>query len=66
MLQKKLDEVSTIKSQYSKYIDYIKNISRPCKIEWFDDDWNPVGRMIRKEMEKLGLIIYKEGCIKLT
>lgn len=46
------------KDRYQKYLDYIVNVgaSRPCKIEQFDVDFEPIGPFIRKEMREADLI----------
>lgn len=42
-----------------KYVDYINNTGRkPLPISAFDDDWEPVGPMIRADMQAAGLIYY--------
>ncbi len=51
---------------YEKYIEYIKRTGGSPKIKWFDDDFEPIGKTIRKEMKKAGLIVEKDGKIKLT
>jgi hypothetical protein len=53
-------------SKYQKYLGYIKRVGRPCLIEWFDDDWAPVGYQIRAEMEALGLIKQHNNIITIA
>ena len=42
--------------KFQKYLDYIANTGGKPKIVWFDDDWEPIGSMVRKDMKALGLI----------
>lgn len=44
---------------YNQYVQYIKNAGGggPVKIKHFDEDWEPIGPALRKDMLKLGLII---------
>ena len=51
--------------KFQKYIDYIKNVKQPCKVDWFNDDWLPVGSLILTEMEMAGLVIISDGVIHL-
>lgn len=51
---------------HKKYIDYINNTNNfPLKIEHFDDDWDPVGPMVRKNMVRDDLIQERQGYIYL-
>lgn len=46
-------------ADYSKFVQYIKNAggqARTVKIKHFDEDWEPIGPALRKEMLQLGLI----------
>lgn len=51
---------------YAKYTDYIKNAGGKPTVEWFDDDWSPIGPQVRQEMKTAGLILEIEGRIYLT
>ena len=46
---------------HEKYLQYIKNTGGSPKIEEFDDDWEPIGPMVRKDMKHAGLIEEKDG-----
>jgi hypothetical protein len=42
---------------HKKYIDYLNNTgSRPVSVSQFDEDWEPVGAMVRKNMKRDDLI----------
>ena len=45
-------------------IEYIKNTGGNPKIEWFDDDHEPIGPMLRNQLIKDGLIKIVEGKIE--
>lgn len=51
-------------SHLSKYVQYIRNVGRPVKFEEFDDDWEPIGPMIRKDLVAAGFCVEEDGCIK--
>ena len=52
---------------YDRYIDYMKNVGGKIKIEYFDEDWEPIGPSLRKGMKEAGLIIEdKESVIRLA
>lgn len=41
----------------AEYVDYINNTGQvPLAVEQFDEDWDPVGPMIRSELESSGYI----------
>lgn len=50
-------------NDYAKYLEYIKNSGGGPMIQWFDDDWSPIGPTIREEMEDQGIIRVIEGKI---
>jgi hypothetical protein len=47
--------------QYKQQIAYLKNIGNRAAIAWFDDDWEPIGPNLRKEMTDAGIIEDAEG-----
>lgn len=52
---------------YGVYIDYIKNTAQvPLKVEHFDEDWEPIGPIIRPKMVTEGLITIDEDGIRLV
>lgn len=52
---------------YDRYIDYMKNVGGKIKIEYFDEDWSPIGPSLRRSMKEAGLIIEdKESVIRLV
>lgn len=42
--------------RFDKYIQYIKNTGEKCMVDWFDEDWEPIGPRIRYNMKEDGLI----------
>jgi hypothetical protein len=45
--------------KHQKYVDYINNTGqRPLSVEAFDDDNDPIGPMVRRDMAAEGLIYY--------
>ena len=48
------------------YLQYIFNAGGNPLIEWFDDDWEPIGPQIRKELEDLGLAYEVDGRIHIV
>jgi len=50
---------------YQKFIDYIKNTGGSPLIEWFDNDWEPIGPRVRKDLVKMDIIYEQEGKIFL-
>ena len=50
---------------YDKYIEYIKNTGGSPKIEWFDDDWSPIGWRVRNDMKFDNIITEYNGKIFL-
>jgi hypothetical protein len=54
-------------TDFRKYVDYISNTGQPvlaCSV--FDDDWAPIGRRLRRDMERAGLIEQWLGGLMLT
>ena len=50
-----------------KYVQYIKNTGqKPLAVEQFDDDWEPIGPMVRRDMQAAKLITVKDGEIELV
>jgi hypothetical protein len=46
---------------FQKYLDYIKNTGGSPTINNFDEDWEPIGPMVRRDMLKAGLITATES-----
>ena len=51
---------------YDKYIEYIKNTGGKPEVGWFDEDWEPIGPLVRNDMERAGIISIKNGHIYLN
>ncbi len=51
--------------RWDRYIQYIKNTGGSPKIEEFDDDWDPIGPMLRQDMLAVLLIEERDGKIFL-
>ena len=50
-----------------KYAEYIVNTGQAWpKIAHFDEDWEPVGPMVREQMRSAGLTLEDSGVIILT
>jgi hypothetical protein len=49
---------------HKKALDYIQNAGGSPKIEWFDDDHEPIGPRLREDMKDAGLIVEKDGTVK--
>jgi predicted ThiF/HesA family dinucleotide-utilizing enzyme len=50
-----------------KYVQYIKNTAHvPLRTDWFDDDWEPVGPMVREQLVKANLITVSDDGIRLV
>lgn len=49
----------------TQYIKYLKNAGGSIEIKKFDEDWEPVGSIIRCELLFLGLIRQEEGVLFL-
>lgn len=47
-----------------KYLVYIANTGQvPLAADNFDDDWEPIGPMVRRDLVAAGMIVYLEGGI---
>jgi len=58
----------TLEYKNQKYIDYIKKASdgkNRVKIEWFDENWKPIGPLVRKQLYNDGKIYQMDGMIYL-
>ena len=51
---------------YQQQIDYIKNTGGNPKVEWFDDDHEPIGPILREAMISEGLIKESDGKIEIV
>lgn len=50
-----------------QYVQYIRNTANvPLKTEHFDDDWEPVGPTLRRQLLALGWITEEADGIRLT
>ncbi len=53
-------------TDHQKYVDYINNTGRePLPVAMFDEDWEPIGPMIRADMVKADLIQVRADSIYL-
>lgn len=49
------------------YVEYIRNTARvPLPVELFDDDWEPIGPLVRAEMIAAGLVECTPSGLTLT
>lgn len=42
---------------FTKYLQYLKNTGESVTPEMFDEDWEPIGPMVRKDMEREGVMV---------
>ena len=50
-----------------KYIDYIRNTGLdPLPIEYFDEDWDPIGPKVRRDLVNKGFVSEVSGGLSLT
>jgi hypothetical protein len=52
-------------SYLQKYVDCIKNAGESYTISQFDDDWEPIGPTVRKDLVKAGLVEEIDGKLKI-
>lgn len=48
---------------FDKYLQYIKNTGGKPSVSQFDDDWDPIGVFVRKDMIERNLIEIKDGIV---
>jgi hypothetical protein len=53
-------------SKFDQYMAYIDNTGGSPTIEQFDDDWEPIGPMLRAEMKAENLIVEIDGKVKIA
>ena len=51
---------------FVKFLEYIKNAGGAPRITWFDEDWVPVGPLVRKALVWRGEVYELDGCIMLN
>lgn len=52
---------------FDRYIEYIRNTGRvPLPVHMFDEDWNPIGPVVREDMVKRGLILITDRGIMIV
>lgn len=44
--------------RFEQYLQYIHNTGGKPLVSWFDNDWEPIGPIVRQGMEKADLIEY--------
>jgi len=50
---------------YQRYLDYIRLSGGKPSITWFDEDWEPIGPIVREEMVAQGLISEVDGHLQI-
>lgn len=50
---------------FRRYLQYIENTGGKPTVEQFDDDWEPIGPMLRAQLMNLDWIIQLEGSVSL-
>jgi len=53
-----------MKPLHREALDYIRNTGGSPKVQWFDDDFEPIGPNLRADMLALGLITEQDGLIR--
>lgn len=54
-------------TDHTPYLDYIRNTGRdPLPIQVFDEDWAPIGSIVRAEMVAKGLIVEADGGLRIA
>ena len=48
-----------------RYVDYIRNAGGSPKIEWFDEDWEPIGARLRHDLVENDIAYELDGKIYL-
>jgi len=56
----------TIKSHLIQYLQYVKNTGGNATVTGFDDDWEPIGPMVREELMPTYMVENPEGKLILT
>ena len=51
--------------KYRKYLEYLRNTGL-LSVEHFDDDWQPIGGQIRRDMQRADLIDTDGNVISLS
>ena len=49
--------------RYEQYLQYIENTGKETLIEWFDEDFAPIGPRVREDMKNADLIYEEDGKI---
>lgn len=50
-----------------KYVDYIRYTGRvPLRREWFDEDWDPIGPQLRRDLVAAGLVTDEPDGLRLV
>ena len=50
---------------YQKYLDYVTNTGGSPTVDQFDEDWEPVGEMVRNDLVAQMLITISDNIIEL-
>ena len=50
-------------TEQRRALEYIDNAGGEPKIEWFDDDHEPIGPMLRDDLKTMRLVVEKDGKI---
>lgn len=60
-------EELTMGKHLTVYTDYIRNTGQvPLPCEDFDDDWEPIGRGVRADLVRAGLVMETDEGLTLT
>lgn len=58
--------MSDINEHHRKYLQYIVNTGGNATIAGFDDDWEPIGPMVRRDLMPRYIIERPDGKLALT
>jgi hypothetical protein len=54
----------TGEARLQQYLDYIDNTGGEPHVVWFDEDWDPIGPLVRKDLVLAGLVTVDRGFIR--
>ena len=55
-----------IRPDLKQYLDYVVNTGGNASVAAFDDDWEPIGPMVRKELMPRYMVVGPNGKLALT
>jgi len=55
-----------LRPHLKKYLQYVVNTDGNASIDDFDDDWEPIGPLLRSELVPVYMVAGENGKLKLT